>query len=68
MVLAAPWPAGIVLNYPKLGVKLAILVFLGGVLGVGSARQRRTGDAVAWPMFVVAAALSLTAAGIAVIW
>jgi hypothetical protein len=68
VLLAAPWPAGIALNYPKLGVKLAILVVLGGVLGMGSARQRKSGDAVARPMFVLAAALSLTAAGIAVIW
>jgi hypothetical protein len=68
VILAAPWPAGIALNYPKLGVKLAILVVLGGVLGMGSARQRKSGDAVARPMFGVAALLSLTAAGIAVIW
>jgi hypothetical protein len=37
VILAAPWPAGIALNYLKLGVKLAILVVLGGVLGMGSA-------------------------------
>ena len=39
LALAAPWPAGVVLNYPKIGLKLAILVALGGLLGVGSARQ-----------------------------
>ena len=42
LALAAPWPAGVVLNYPKIGLKLAILVALGGLLGVGSARQKRT--------------------------
>ena len=68
LTLAAPWPAGVVLNYPKLGLKLLILIVLGGVLGMGSARQRRTGEAVARPIFVVAVLLSLTAAGIAVIW
>ncbi|OBK31404.1 Fe-S protein [Mycobacterium asiaticum] len=68
LVLAAPWPAGIVLNYPKLGIKLAILVVLGGVLGVGSARQRRSGQSVARSMFVAAGVLSLAAAGVAVLW
>lgn len=32
LALAAPWPAGIELNYPKIGVKLVILVVIGGVL------------------------------------
>ena len=68
IALAAPWPAGIELNYPKIGVKLAILVVLGGVLGMGSARQRRTGTAVPRPLFITAGLLSLSAAGIAVIW
>lgn len=68
LALAAPWPAGIDLNYPKIGVKLAILVVLGGVLGMGSARQRRSGEPVARPLFVAAGVLSLAAAGIAVIW
>ncbi len=68
LALAAPWPAGIVLNYPKIGVKLAILVVLGGLLGMGSARQRRTGEAVPRPIFYAVGILSLTAAGIAVLW
>lgn len=68
LALAAPWPAGIVLNYPRISVKLAILVILGGILGMGSARQRRTGNAVPLPIFVAAGVLSLAAAGIAVIW
>jgi hypothetical protein len=68
IALAAPWPAGIVLNYPKIGVKLAILIAIGGVLGMGNARQRRTGEPVPRPVFVSVGVLSLTAAGIAVIW
>lgn len=68
MALAAPWPAGIELNYPKIGVKLAILVILGALLGVGGARQRRTGEPVARPMFIAVGVLSLLAAGIAAIW
>lgn len=68
LALAAPWPAGIELNYPKIGVKLVILVILGGILGMGSARQRRTGKAVSRPPFIAAGVLSLAAAGVAIIW
>jgi hypothetical protein len=68
IALAAPWPAGIVLNYPKIGVKLAILVVIGGVLGMGNARQRRTGAPVPRPLFFSVGFLSLAAAGIAVLW
>ncbi|TWS23644.1 Fe-S protein [Tsukamurella sputi] len=68
LALAAPWPAGIELNYPKIGIKLVILLILGGLLGMGSARQKRTGEAVPRGMFYAAGVLSLTAAGLAVIW
>ncbi|MCX2930531.1 Fe-S protein [Mycobacterium sp. CVI_P3] len=68
IVLAAPWPAGIVLNYPKIGVKLALLVIIGGLLGMGNARQRRTGSPIALPVFVSVGVLSLAAAAVAVLW
>ena len=68
VALAAPWPAGIVLNYPKIGVKLAILVVIGGLLGMGNARQRRTGEPVPRPLFASIGVLSFAAAGIAVLW
>ncbi|ROZ93752.1 Fe-S protein [Gordonia sp. OPL2] len=68
IALSAPWPAGIDLNHAKIAVKLALLVALGGVLGMGSARQRRSGTAVPRPLFIAAGLLSLTAAAVAVIW
>ncbi|KUI22754.1 Fe-S protein [Mycobacterium sp. GA-1285] len=68
LALAAPWPAGIELNYPKIGVKLVILVILGGVLGMGSARQKRTGHPIPRPMFWSIGVLSFAAAAIAVLW
>ncbi|OBI82179.1 Fe-S protein [Mycobacterium sp. E740] len=68
LALAAPWPAGVELNYPKIGTKLVILVILGGMLGMGSARQRRTGDAVPRLLFWSVGVLSFAAAAIAVLW
>jgi hypothetical protein len=68
LALAAPWPAGVELNYPKIVVKLVILVALGGLLGMGNARQRRTGEPVPRPLFISVGALSFLAAAIAVLW
>ena len=67
LALAAPWPAGVELNYVKIGVKLVILVALGAVLGIGSARQRRTGEPINSTLFSAVGILSLAAAGVAVI-
>ena len=50
-------------HYPKIGVKLAILIVLGGLLGMGNARQRRTGEVVPRAVFALIGILSLTAAG-----
>jgi hypothetical protein len=68
LALAAPWPAGAELNYPKIGVKLVLLVILGGVLGMGNARQRRTGRPVPRPLFASVGLLALSAAAVAVVW
>lgn len=68
IALAAPWPTGVELNYPKIGIKLVILIVIAGLTGMGNARQKRTGDPVPRPLFVGVGLLALTAAGIAVIW
>ncbi|ULE34013.1 Fe-S protein [Mycobacterium sp. IDR2000157661] len=68
LALAAPWPAGVELNYPKIIVKLVILVIIGALLGIGSARQRRSGNAVPGVMFWSVGVLSFAAAAIAVLW
>ena len=68
LALAAPWPAGIVHNYPKIGLKLVILIVIGGLLGMGGARQRRTGEPVPRPIFLAVGVLSFTAAAVAVLW
>jgi hypothetical protein len=68
IALAAPWPAGIVLNYPKIGTKLVILVALGAVLGIGTARQRRAGGQPVMGLFIAAGVLPLLASAIAVLW
>jgi hypothetical protein len=68
LALAAPWPADVVLNYPKIGIKLVILVVVAGLLGMGSAQQKRTGNAVARPLFMAVGVLSFSAAAIAVLW
>lgn len=68
LALAAPWPAGIEHNYPKIGVKLVILVIIGGLLGMGRARPKRTGNPVPAAMFWAVGVLSFAAAAIAVVW
>lgn len=67
VILSAPWP-DVDLNYPKIGTKLVILVAVGGLLGMGAARQKRTGEVVAPAMFYAVGALVLAAAGLAVLW
>ncbi|MFT3900664.1 MAG: Fe-S protein [Gordonia sp. (in: high G+C Gram-positive bacteria)] len=66
--LAAPWGTDAELNYVKIGVKMVILVLLGGIMGMGVARERKTGEAPERGLFYAAVLLSAAAAGIAVIW
>lgn len=41
LALAAPWGLDHELNYPKIGIKLVVLLVIAALLGIGGARQRR---------------------------
>ncbi|MFN3949769.1 Fe-S protein [Microbacterium sp.] len=67
LVLSAPWGLDHDLNYAKIGLKLVVLLVIGALIGVGSARQKRTGSlspALFWPVGI----LTVLNAGLAVIW
>lgn len=68
LALAAPWPAGVELNYPKIVAKLVILIIIGALMGMGSSSQRRTGEPAPRPVFIIVGVLILIAAGIGVFW
>lgn len=67
LALAAPW-GDFDPNYPKITVKLALLVVLGAVLGIGLARQKRSGEPAPPALFWSAGAITVAAAGVAVLW
>ncbi|GAA4477809.1 Fe-S protein [Microbacterium panaciterrae] len=69
LALAAPWglPTGASINYAKIGTKLVILLIIGALLGIGSARQKR-GDSVPPVLFWGVGVLTAVNAGIAAIW
>ncbi|GAA1133989.1 MULTISPECIES: Fe-S protein [Microbacterium] len=69
LALAAPWglPEGAEMNYVKIGTKLVILLIIGALLGIGTARQKR-GDAIAPAVFWLVGILTAVNAGIAAIW
>ncbi|MFS0867820.1 Fe-S protein [Microbacterium sp. 179-B 1A2 NHS] len=67
LVLSAPWGLSHDLNYTKIGIKLVVLVIIGGLLGAGAARGRKAG-AVPAGIFWSVGALTLLNAGLAVIW
>ncbi|WP_314457316.1 Fe-S protein [uncultured Microbacterium sp.] len=67
LILSAPWGLDHDLNYVKIGVKLVVLIVIGALIGIGSARQKRTGSlppGLFWPVGI----LTLVNAGLAVIW
>lgn len=67
IVLGAPFGLTDELNYAKLGVKLVILLIIGVLLGVAAARQRQRGSVPPADFWLIGI-LTLTNAGIAVLW
>lgn len=66
LALAAPWGVDS-MNYAKLGVKLVILLIIAALLGIGLARQRKSGS-IPSAMFWSVGILTLVNAGIALLW
>lgn len=66
LLLAIPFPAGIHLDYLKLGVKLAVALGIGAMFGVVITREKagRPTDAGFWAIGV----LAVLNAGIAIFW
>ncbi|MCK2036145.1 Fe-S protein [Microbacterium sp. SSW1-49] len=67
LALAAPWGLSYELNYVKIGVKLVLLLVIGALLGIGTARQKR-GAAIPPVMFWLVGILTAANAAIAAIW
>ncbi|AXA97279.1 Fe-S protein [Microbacterium sp. PM5] len=67
LALAAPWGIDYPLNYTKLGVKLVVLLAIGALLGIGTARQRKA-SAVPPVMFWLVGILTILNAALAVLW
>jgi cation transport ATPase len=69
LALAAPWglPEGVEPNYVKIGTKLVVLLAIGALLGIGTARQKR-GDTLPTAVFWLVGILTALNAGIAAIW
>ncbi|NLE97834.1 MAG: hypothetical protein GX596_07575 [Propionibacterium sp.] len=66
LVLAAPWGIEGAMNYPKIGVKLVVLLVIGAILGIGSAKQKKS--PLSPVLFWLVGILTLVNAGIAVLW
>jgi hypothetical protein len=67
LALAAPWGITWELNYTKIAVKLVVLLVIGALLGIGAARQRKSGSVPA-PLFWGIGILTLLNAALAVLW
>lgn len=67
LALAAPWGISYDLNYAKIGTKLVILLAIGALLGIGTARQRKSGG-VPPVMFWLVGILTFLNAALAVLW
>ncbi|MEW1834547.1 Fe-S protein [Microbacterium sp. NPDC079995] len=67
LALSAPWGLDHDLNYVKIGIKLVVLVIIGGLLGAGAGRLLKSGSVPAG-IFWAIGILTLLNAGLAVIW
>ena len=67
LILAAPWPAGIELNYAKIGIKLGILLVIGALAGISRARAKK-GTPLPSVVFWITGALIVGNVAIAVLW
>jgi len=66
LALAAPWGLGEP-NYAKIGTKLVVVIVVGALLGIGGARQKRSGSVPA-PLFWGIGILTLVNVAIAILW
>ncbi|MCZ4068229.1 Fe-S protein [Microbacterium sp. H37-C3] len=67
LALAAPWGTDHEFNYVKITVKLVILLVIGALLGIGSARQKRA-QAVPAAIFWLIGIGTVANVAIAVLW
>lgn len=67
LALAAPWGISYEPNYIKIGTKLVVLLVIGALLGIGTARQRK-GCTVAPAIFWLVGILTFLNAALAVLW
>jgi len=67
LLLSIPFPRGVDLDYVKLGVKLAIALGIGALLGIAITRERAA-KPVSRPLFLSTGGIALVNAAVAVFW
>ncbi|WP_105566163.1 Fe-S protein [Microbacterium halophytorum] len=67
LALSAPWGVSYDLNYTKIGVKLVVLIVIGALMGISSARAKKDRPLPVWTFWAIGA-LTLLNAGLGVMW
>jgi hypothetical protein len=68
LALAAPWGLdGGELNYVKIGIKLVVLIVIGGLIGVSTARAKKGRPLPSWVFWLIGG-LTLFNVALAIIW
>ncbi|MER7798344.1 Fe-S protein [Microbacterium sp. NPDC096154] len=68
LALSAPWGLGDgELNYPKIGIKLVVLIVIGALAGISRSRAKKGTPLPAWTFWLMGGLILLNA-GLAVIW